>query len=240
MGYDGGLLRWRNAAEYEQYFISDEALAYQWDVGSASTVKLVRERIAPDDRVLEIGPGLNRVSPISDTLDLSGNPTFKGRVEDVLELCKGRKYDKIVLIHVMEHISEDVRAMVQLQTLLSLGGEVIVIVPSGDGLTYDEVVNNGHVRRYDRARIYELEQYNGPCILLWYVHKFHNRYWNRLKFVLKALNFPFKVFDGKSMYSRWWYRALFPFLMRFMERHDRRQYHKPGGNIMAVYRRTWN
>ena len=125
------------------------------------------------ERILEVGSGnrvftnlisanhsfemLDSIEP-SDTLyelykDRFAFPeNVKFSKIDLFDLDRGdqSKYDTIIMIHVLEHIEEDRKALDHLHGLLDEGGYLLIEVPALPWLfsPHDELV--GHFRRYDK------------------------------------------------------------------------------------------
>jgi len=62
-------------------------------------------------------------------------------------------FDTVVCLNVIEHVDDDVGALLNLRRVLAPGGRAIVLVPRGPGLfgTLDEIL--GHRRRYTEATL---------------------------------------------------------------------------------------
>ena len=206
---------------YTNYFTNDERLAYKMDVGSVCTRNLFLPWV--NGTVLEVGPGMNRICKDSYSIDIKDGVS----IEDT-GLSSG--FDVIIMSHVLEHVKSDLKAIRECERLLKPGGRLVVVSPANKSMicTDKEVANNGHIRRYNRNRVQWLESENFPCIYFRYVHGLHNLVWNRLKYVLKAINYPMRKLDGKSIYARKWYAWIQPGLIRVLNKYDR------GGNAFFV------
>jgi len=199
--------------DYKTYFAGDDALSYVMDVGSAATRNLFLPHLV--GRVLEVGPGMNRISERSDAMDIADGISIESTpFED-------GSYETIMMSHVLEHVRSDMLAIAECYRLLTPGGRLVVLSPGGRLCTREETLRNGHVRRYDRDRVQFLETPLFPCVHFRYVHRAHDLIWNRLKFVLKALNYPLRRIDGRSIYERKWYAWMRPRLTRLLDRLDR-------------------
>jgi glycosyltransferase involved in cell wall biosynthesis len=66
---------------------------------------------------------------------------------------KGQSFDTVICLNVVEHLSNDVGALLNIRAALEEGGRAIILVPCGPGLygTLDEVL--GHYRRYTRKSL---------------------------------------------------------------------------------------
>lgn len=66
---------------------------------------------------------------------------------------KGRVFDTIVCMNVLEHIEDDARALRGFFTLLSPGGRAVLVVPQYPWLYGALDANDGHFRRYTRPEL---------------------------------------------------------------------------------------
>jgi SAM-dependent methyltransferase len=64
-----------------------------------------------------------------------------------------KKFDTVLMIHVLEHIKEDKRAIDHTHTLLNDGGHLLIQVPAYQWLFSDHDVSIGHHRRYNKKSI---------------------------------------------------------------------------------------
>jgi len=212
---------------YETYFSHDDPLSYRLDIGSKATRELFLPYCA--GRVLEVGPGMNPISDESEKIDIAdGIPIERTPFPD-------KTFSVILMSHVLEHVESDMLAINECYRILRPGGVLVVLSPGGDLCTMKEMRENGHIRRYNRDRVQFLESPMFPCVHFRYVHCVHNLVWNRLKFVLKALNYPFRKLDGKSIYERRLYAWMAPRLTRLLDRLDR---DAKKGNAFFIMRRS--
>ena len=139
--------------------------------------------------------------------------------------------------HVLEHVESDLKAIRECERLLMPNGILMVLCPSHPSMicTRKETIKDGHIRLYTRERVQWLESEDFPCIRFKYVHWVHNLVWNRLKFVLKAINFPFRKLDGKSLYSRKLYVLIQPYIIRTLDYFDR--FTRKPGNAFFIFRK---
>jgi 2-polyprenyl-3-methyl-5-hydroxy-6-metoxy-1,4-benzoquinol methylase len=80
-------------------------------------------------------------------------PNVEVRKADVTALSLRDKYDSVILVNVLEHIDDDVKALADLRSLLRPGGHVCVFVPAFEGLYSEFDWNVGHRRRYRRSQL---------------------------------------------------------------------------------------
>jgi 2-polyprenyl-3-methyl-5-hydroxy-6-metoxy-1,4-benzoquinol methylase len=79
----------------------------------------------------------------------ANNPKVSVRRADLVELAEhGERFDSAVMINVLEHIEDDVAALVLLRRLLSPGGRVVLYVPALNGMYGKFDRRAGHYRRY--------------------------------------------------------------------------------------------
>jgi SAM-dependent methyltransferase len=226
---------------YSTYFQNDERLAYEKDLGCRNSRKLFEDAIQSHcewaEKILEVGPGMNRIFPDSKTCDLCGEPDYFGKFE-TLDIPEG-SFDVIVMAHVLEHVESPQMAVFKAYKILRPHGILVVLTPAHEsGVCTDrETVENHHVRCFNRDSVYGMEYASFPIIQFKYVHWFYNRWWLKIKYALKAFNYPFRLIDGKSIYSRLWYIALSALLEPWLEKHDRKYTRKPG-NAFFVFRRA--
>jgi SAM-dependent methyltransferase len=75
-----------------------------------------------------------------------------GDIEQGKYFFGNRRFDSIVCLNVLEHIENDKTALMNLYSLLKVGGDLIIIVPSHQSL-YGEIDKAiGHFRRYDKNK----------------------------------------------------------------------------------------
>jgi SAM-dependent methyltransferase len=217
---------------YEGYFSNDSPMDYFYDLGAFST----RLRIIPfcHGDILEVGAGLNKIFAHSKSMDVAGTPDYFSSIEKTS--LPDNSFDTIIMSHVMEHVESDFLAIRECHRILRPNGRLVVLTPGGrHGIcSQSEIVNNGHIRRYTRERVALLELPEFPCVHFSYVHKFYNMFWNRLKFVLKAFNYPFRKIDGKSIYERAIYRKLMKPMMRVFDYFDFRLNNRPGNALFVM------
>ena len=66
--------------------------------------------------------------------------------------------DTIVCTNVIEHIQDDLKAVINMKNALSPGGRIIIMVPAIPSLYNDFDRNAGHLRRYGKGQLAELAQ----------------------------------------------------------------------------------
>ena len=77
------------------------------------------------------------------------------RIED-LPAQYSSEFDTILLVHVLEHIEEDLEFLRRLCRFLKPGGRIIILVPALNWLMSDLDRNIGHFRRYDNGMMRRL------------------------------------------------------------------------------------
>ncbi len=147
---------------------------------------LVRPHVGA--RVLEIGAGSGNLTlnlvPRTHYRACDPNPFFvrelkklvdtrpylsAGAIDpaDVTSFPAGEKFETIICQNMLEHLEDDGAALRNLRTLLQPGGQVVALVPHGDGLygSLDGLL--GHCRRYSRAQLRAVAQSAGfRCVRL--------------------------------------------------------------------------
>lgn len=138
-----------------------------WFVARRRIVSALIDRHRPSSgplRILEIGCGtgsniamlqafgsVDAVEPDDGARELaarrSGLAIRGGYLPDGVELADGH-YDLIVLLDVLEHIPEDLPALVALKAKLAPGGRLLVTVPAMPWLWSAHDVAHHHQRRY--------------------------------------------------------------------------------------------
>ena len=75
---------------------------------------------------------------------------------DLEGLPEEGRFDSVLLVNVLEHIDDDLGALIEIRRRLKPGGRVILFVPAFDGLysDFDRLV--GHRRRYRRSHLVTL------------------------------------------------------------------------------------
>ena len=82
------------------------------------------------------------------------------------ELSKeGKKFDTIIYLSVLEHISDDLQEFESAQGLLNAGGKLLIFVPALPFLFAPIDANTGHIRRYTKSRFKQLSSQVGMEIV---------------------------------------------------------------------------
>ncbi len=102
------------------------------------------------------------------------------------------KFNSIYSVNVLEHIKDDKKALRNMNTLLSSGGRVVLLVPAKKSV-YSKIDKRlGHFRRYEREELIlkmkgagfsniKVEYFNALGLLSWYVRDKIDRNNNHLK-----------------------------------------------------------
>jgi glycosyltransferase involved in cell wall biosynthesis len=101
--------------------------------------------------------------------------------EKVASYPTDQKFDTVICLNVVEHLVDDRGALLNIRSVLDVGGRTIILVPCGPDLygTLDEVL--GHQRRYTRESLeklivsanFELEkmiEFNRVGVVAWWVN----------------------------------------------------------------------
>ena len=138
-------------------------------------------------RVLEVGAGLGAITiryeqgrevvasdvspPCVDALRerFADHPNVRVEDRDLRDLEVDEHFDSVLMVNVLEHISDDVEALRGLSRLLVPGGNIVVYVPALNGLYGALDHKIGHYRRYSVWRLREVFREAGlePVELRW-------------------------------------------------------------------------
>ena len=83
-----------------------------------------------------------------------------------VESLSGEQFDTVVSINVLEHISDDSKAVASLRDVLQPGGRLVVLVPAQPDLFSPSDTAMGHFRRYDRNSLRSLLESAGMSVEL--------------------------------------------------------------------------
>lgn len=90
---------------------------------------------------------------IKQTSVLAGDTIGMGDIEKGKYFFEGKKFDCIVCLNVLEHISDDKKSLKNMFNLLKMDGYLILLVPVFDFL-YGEIDRSiGHFRRYEKDQL---------------------------------------------------------------------------------------
>ncbi len=222
---------------YEKYFDTDAYEVFRYDVGSFCTRRYIVQSLkSQSGNILEIGVGIS--SLLEDLqkftcygIDISSTAIERSKkifeyngkkaelvVGDAQELpFEDNFFDAIVSSHTLEHVEHDENVLKECARVLKPGGEVIFFVPGRvcGTATPDEWKSLGHYRTYNKERFAKLENavnHDLKLASITFPHKIHNVIWNRMKHVVRALNYPIKKWimrDGKTYEVRPWYQKFF-------------------------------
>jgi SAM-dependent methyltransferase len=87
--------------------------------------------------------------------DRLGRPVLEAKLPD-LSMFKAGSYDLIALLDVLEHVPDDLDALVAIQTLLQPGGALVLTVPANKWMWSAHDVAHHHYRRYTTAELRQL------------------------------------------------------------------------------------
>lgn len=231
--------------DYEDYFPRSEEdyLQFHWDVGALASRQLVfKHLVHQGGRVLEIGPGaygalIDSFGPAweAHAIDVSKN-TLESAARYVQRPIIWHQgvlsdaqfpddyFDTVVSTHVIEHIEDDDAFIQECYRILIPGGQIIILAPGrlSGTVTQWERENWGHYRSYNAQHVHRLMGAlpdDAKLEVLRFDHQILGLFWNRFKFVLHALNYPFRWYilrDNKSLFRRRWYQLLAPYLTRWL------------------------
>jgi SAM-dependent methyltransferase len=83
----------------------------------------------------------------------AGQPNVEVAQADLRTWEPGRTFDSLLMVNVLEHIRDDVAALVSLRRFVRPGGTIVIYVPALNGLfgNWDDYVR--HFRRYSKWRL---------------------------------------------------------------------------------------
>jgi glycosyltransferase involved in cell wall biosynthesis len=186
------------ADEYGSQILARLARAPRFNAWMADTI-----RPFCGERLLEIGSGVGNLSrkllPRTEYIASDINPLY---MQTLANLGEGRPYlspaycdvsdlqtyprcergfDTVICLNVIEHVSDDLKSLLNIRSVLGEGGRAIVLVPQGEWNygTLDEVL--GHRRRYTREtlarlahdcgmKIQHLIEFNRTGTIAWFLN----------------------------------------------------------------------
>ena len=77
-----------------------------------------------------------------------------------------KKFDTVIYVSVLEHISDDFREFESAKSVLNDGGKLLIFVPALPALYAPIDAHSGHVRRYTKSRFRQLSRSAGMDIIL--------------------------------------------------------------------------
>lgn len=110
--------------------------------GKVFGVEIVPEFVEEARRRLGARPGLEYLVADIGAAELPGS-------------LRGRAFDTIVCMNVLEHIQDDRLTLKRFSSMLKSGGKLVLVVPAYQCLFNPLDANDGHFRRYERADLNE-------------------------------------------------------------------------------------
>jgi SAM-dependent methyltransferase len=153
-------------------------------------------------------------------------PNVEVRRADLRTWDPGRTFDSLLMVNVLEHIRDDVGALVSLRRFVRPGGSVVIYVPAMNGLygKWDEHVR--HFRRYSKWRLHQVMRQAS-------LHPVELRYANMLAMPAWVAFSMLMRFDADGRHSlSIWDRTVVP-TTRFIESRVRVPF---GLNLLGVGR----
>ena len=143
-----------------------------------------------------------------------------------LQTVKGRQFDTIVYIDVLEHIENDCKELETAARLLRPGGRIIVLAPAHQRLftPFDAAI--GHFRRYDRKMLRSISPAGVRLEKLWYL--------DSAGLLLSGAN---RLFLKQSMPTKEQLRVWDTFVIPVSRVLDQLTFGRLGKSIVAVWRR---
>lgn len=136
-----------------------------FDVG-AGRGRMTRFYIDKVDQVVATDIFQNQVNYMNERF--SDYPGFHAELFNILEdniIKYENKFDTVICINVLEHLSDDFTAVGKMMSLLERGGHLILMVPALQKLYCKMDENVGHFRRYDRGRMNDIANANKAVIV---------------------------------------------------------------------------
>lgn len=133
-------------------FIGKEILEVGMGIGIFTEKLLARGRVLGVEIVPEFIAEARRV--LGERADLDYLTADIGG-PDLPDSLRGRAFDTIVCMNVLEHIEDDRGTLKRFLSLLGSGGRLILVVPAHRWLFNPLDSNDGHFRRYERAELNE-------------------------------------------------------------------------------------
>ena len=134
-----------------QGFIGKDILEVGMGIGIFTTKLLSRGRVVGVDIVPEFVEEARR--------NLGARQDLEYLVADmgagVPDSLRGRGFDTIVCMNVLEHIEDDRGTLNRFLSMLKPGGKLVLVVPAYACLYNPLDANDGHFRRYGRAELNE-------------------------------------------------------------------------------------
>jgi len=117
------------------------------------------------DRELVLGIDIEDACVQRHLERFAGHANIRAQVMDVLdpgflELAR-HQLDSVVMLNVLEHVSDDALALSHLHAVLPPGGKVVLIVPAFESAYGPIDANLGHYRRYSKVSLRSLIESQG-------------------------------------------------------------------------------
>ena len=151
--------------------IADVEDRHWWFEGRRALVASALDAMGlpPDAHLLDAGAGSGGTLPLLArygtvrAFELDAAARERASARGVVDVVDGRlpdavpypdeRFDAVVLLDVLEHVRQDVRALDVLRQRLAPGGRLLVTVPANDWMWSAHDVANHHMRRYSRRSL---------------------------------------------------------------------------------------
>ncbi len=186
-----------------------------------NTWPLVRSLLAPEQRRLEVAPGLRPRLPIEGTqfIDISPSALAKLRARggaaalgSITALPYGDKiFDLVCAFDVIEHVDDDERALSELSRVASPGAALITSVPLHPArwTGFDDFV--GHRRRYEPEKFMAQLARHGFAVERSAVFGMQPK-------SSRLVDFGMWLLTHRRKHAMWWYnRVIMPLGVRFQK-----------------------
>ena len=165
-----GLIRVNKSAMAAMQNIQDNG--HWWYEGRYAVIQhiIMSLHLPKDTQILEIGCGYGsnlhilanfgkvEALEINDEAreyahNISGIDVYKGWLPDGLESVKGRHFDLICLLDVLEHVKDDNAALRNIRNYIKEEGKFLLIVPAYQWMWSKHDEKNSHFRRYSKQEL---------------------------------------------------------------------------------------
>jgi SAM-dependent methyltransferase len=131
-------------------------------------------------RILDIGAGIGSITQyfVDDAEFVLATDIFENQLSIITERFRGcniktlllnietddikklkqYNFDTIVCINVLEHLENDLNALLKMKDIVASGGRIIIMVPAGSKLFNNMDKSAGHHRRYDKEDLKRLAE----------------------------------------------------------------------------------
>lgn len=140
-----------------------------WINGRAEIIlSIIRKYFKKNIKILDVGAGIGLITEkikeagykkiiaadaSSDSLEILKNKGIKTLKLKLPEVEIKSKYDLILLLDVIEHVSDDQKTLINIKKILNKNGKIIITVPAFKFLWSKKDEEYGHFRRYTKKEL---------------------------------------------------------------------------------------